>query len=97
MATCSKRSIESSLWASSFCERSILNFCANQFLTLKNTLLGDFKTEKSVMCRVNRYFTVFMHKHYQQVADKQFGFGVLKAKDNKEEEDGYTVDLNLQK
>jgi len=38
-----------------------------------------------------------MHKHYQQVADKQFGFGVLKAKDNKEEEDGYTVDLNLQK
>jgi len=84
MATCSKGSI-GSLLASSFCER--INSCANQVLTLKNTLLCDGEMEKLVMCRMNRDFMVFMRKNCPQVADKQFEFGILKAEDNKEEED----------
>jgi len=43
MATCSKRSI-GSLLESSFCER--INSCADQILTLGNTLLGDGEMEK---------------------------------------------------
>jgi len=30
---------------------------------------------------------VFMRKNYPQVADEQFEFGILKAKENEEEED----------
>jgi len=84
MATCSKGSI-GSLLASSFCER--INFCANQVLTLGNTLLGDGEMEKLVMCRMNRDFTVFMRRNYPQVADEQFEFGILKVEDNEEKED----------
>ena len=84
MATCSKGSI-GSLLASSFCER--INSCANQILTLGNTLLGYGEMEKLVMCRMNRDFIVFMRKYYPQVAYKQFEFGILKAEDNEEEED----------
>jgi len=83
MATCSKGSIRS-LLASSFCER--INSCANQVLTLGNTLLGG-EMEKLVMCRMNRDFMVFMRKNYPQVADEQFEFGILKAEDNEEKED----------
>jgi len=39
---------------------------------------------------------VFIRKNYQQVADEQFEFGILKAEDNEEEEDELRVDLNLQ-
>jgi len=84
MATCSKGSFGSVL-ASSFCER--INSCANQVLTLGNTLLGDGEMEKLVMCRMNRDFMVFMRKNYPQVADEQFEFGILKAEDNEEKED----------
>jgi len=84
MATCSKGSIGSWL-ASSFCER--INSCANQVLTLGNTLLGDVEMEKLVMCRMNRDFMVFMRKNYPQVADEQFEFGIIKAEDNEEKED----------
>jgi len=84
MATCSKGSI-GSLLASSFCER--INSCANQVLTLGNTLLGDVEMEKLVMCRMNQDFMVFMRKNYAQVADEQFEFGILKAEDNEEKED----------
>ena len=62
---------------------SVLNSCSNQILTIKNILLGDGKMEKLVMCRKNRDFTVFMHKHYPQVADEQFEFGVFNAKDKR--------------
>jgi len=93
MATCSKGSI-GSLLASSFCER--INSCANQVLTLGNTLLGDGEMEKLVMCRMNRDFMVFMRKNYLQVADEQFEFGILKAEDNEEKEDERRVNLNLQ-
>ena len=72
MATYSKGSI-GSLLASSFCER--INFCADQILTLGNTLLGDGEVEKLVMCRMNRDFMVFMRKKYPKVADEQFKFG----------------------
>jgi len=68
MATCSKGSIRS-LLASSSCER--INSCANQVLTLGNTLLGDSEMEKFVMCRMIRDFMVFMRKNYPQVADEQ--------------------------
>jgi len=84
MATCSKGSI-GSLLASNFCER--INSCANQVLTLRNTLLGDGEMGKLVMCRLNRDFMVFMRKNYPQVADEQFQFGILKAEDNGEKED----------
>jgi len=84
MATCSKGSI-GSLLTSSFCER--INSCANQVLTLGNTLLGDGEMEKLVMSRMNRDFMVFMRKNYPQVADEQFEFGILKAEDNEEKED----------
>jgi len=75
MATCSKGSI-GSLLTSSFC--GLINSCANQVLTLGNTLLGDGEMEKLVMCRMNRDFMVFMHKNYPQVADEQFEFDILK-------------------
>ena len=39
------------------------------------------------MCRMNRAFTVFMRNHESKVADEQFEVGILKAEDNKEEED----------
>jgi len=84
MATCSKGSI-GSLLTSSFCER--INSCANQVLTLGNTLLGDGEMKKSVMSRMNRDIMVFMRKNYPQVADEQFEFGILKAEDNEEKED----------
>jgi len=84
MATCSKGSI-GSLLASSFCER--INSCANQVLTLGNTLLSDGEMEKLVMCRMNEDFIVFMRQHYPEVANEQFEFGILKAEDNEEEED----------
>jgi len=84
MATCSKGSI-GSLLTLSFCKR--INSCANQVLTIGNTLLGDGEMKKLVMCRMNRDFTVFMHKNYPQVADEQFEFGILKAEDNEEKED----------
>ena len=77
MATCFKGSI-GSLLASSFCER--INSCANQVLTLGNTL-------KLVMCRMNQDFMVFVHKNYPQVADEQFEFGIPKAEDNEQKED----------
>ena len=84
MATCSKGSI-GSLLASSFCER--INSCANQVLTLGNTLLSDGEMEKLVMCRMNEDFIVFMRQQYPEVANEQFEFGILKAEDNEEEED----------
>jgi len=84
MATCSKGSI-GSLLAASFCERT--NSCANQVLTLGNSLLGDSEMEKLVMCRMNQDFIGFMRKNYPEVADEQFEFGVLKAEDNEEKED----------
>jgi len=84
MATCSKGSI-GSLLASSICER--INSCANQVLTLGNTLLGDGEMEKLVMCRMNRDFMVFMRKNCPQVADEQFKFGILKAEEKEEKED----------
>ena len=84
MATCFKGSI-GSLLAWSLCER--INSCANQVLTLGNTLLGDGEMQKLVMCRMNRDFMVFMHKNYSQVADEHFEFGLLKAQDNEEKED----------
>ena len=84
MATCSKGSI-GSLLASSFCER--INSCANQVLTLGNTLLSDGDMEKLVMCRMNEDFIVFMRQQYPEVANEQFEFGILKAEDNEEEED----------
>ena len=83
MATCSKGSI-GSLLASSFCER--INSCANQVLTLGNTLLSDGEMEKLVMCRMNEDFIVFMRQQYPEVANEQFEFGILKAEDNEEEE-----------
>jgi len=83
MVTCSKGSI-GSLLASSFCER--IDSCANQDLTLGNTLLGDGEMEKLVMSRMNRDFMAFMRKTYPQVADEQFEFGMLKAEDNEEKE-----------
>ena len=84
MATCSKGSI-GSLLASSFCER--INSCANQVLTLGNTLLSDGEMEKLVMCHMNEDFIVFMRQQYPEVANEQFEFGILKAEDNEEEED----------
>jgi len=84
MATCSKGSI-GSLLASSFCER--INSCANQVLTLGNTLLSDGEMEKLVMCRMNEDFIVFMRQQFPEVANEQFEFGILKAEDNEEEED----------
>jgi len=93
MATCSNGSI-GSLLASGFCER--INSCANQVLTLGNTLLGDGEMEQLVMCRMNRDFMVFMRKNYPQVADEKFEFGILKAEVNEEKEDEKRVDLNLQ-
>jgi len=84
MATCSKGSIKP-LLASSFCE--CIDSCANQVLTLGNTLLGDGEMGKLVMCRMNRDFMIFMHKNYPQVADEQFEFGILKAEDNAEKDD----------
>ena len=84
MATCSKGSI-GSLLVSSFCER--INSCANQVLTLGNTLLSDGEMEKLVMCRMNEDFIVFMRQHYPEVDNEQFEFGILKAEDNEEEED----------
>ena len=84
MATCSKGSI-GSLLASSFCER--INSCANQVLTLGNTLLSDGEMEKLVMCRMNEDFIVFMRQQYPEVVNEQFEFGILKAEDNEEEED----------
>ena len=84
MATCSKGSIGSWL-ASSFCER--INSCANQVLTLGNTLLSDGDMEKLVMCRMNEDFIVFMRQQYPEVANEQFEFGILKSEDNEEEED----------
>jgi len=84
MATCSKGSI-GSLLASSFCER--INSCTNQILTLGNILLSNGEMETLVMCRMNRDFSVFMHKHHPQVADEQFEFGILKAEDNEEEDE----------
>ena len=84
MATCSKGSI-GSLLASSFCER--INSCANQVLTLGNTLLSDGEMEKLVMCPMNEDFIVFMRQQYPEVDNEQFEFGILKAEDNEEEED----------
>jgi len=84
MATCSKGSIRS-LMTSSFCER--INSCANQVLTLGNTLLDDGEMEKLVMCRTNQDFMVLLRKNYPPVADEQFEFGILKTEDNKEKED----------
>jgi len=86
MPTCSKGSI-GSLLASSSCER--INSCANQVLTLGNTLLGDGEMEKLVMCRMNRDFMVLMHKNYPQVANEQFECGILKvdSEDNEEKDD----------
>ena len=43
--------------------------------------------EKFVMCRMNRDFIVLMRKHYPEVTNEQFEFGILKAEDNEEEED----------
>ena len=74
-----------SLLASSFCER--INSCANQILTLGNTLLGDGEMQKLVLCRMNQDFIVFMRKNYPQVTDEQFEFGILQAEDNAEEEE----------
>ena len=84
MATCPKGSIES-LLVSSFCER--INSCANQVLTLRNTLLSDGEMEKLVMCHMNRDFIAFMRKNYPQVDDEQFEFGMLKTEDNEQKED----------
>ena len=84
MSTSSKGFI-GSLLASSFCER--INSCANQILTLGNTLLGDGVMEKLVMCRMNQDFMVFMRKNYPQDADEQSEFRILKAEDNEEKED----------
>jgi len=84
MTTCSKGSI-GCLLASSFYER--INSCANQVLTLGNTLLDDGKMENLVMCRMNPDLMEFMRKNYPQVADEQFEFGILKAEDNEEKED----------
>ena len=84
MATCSKGSI-GSLLASSFCER--INSCANQVLTLGNTLLSDGEMEKLVMCHMHEDFIVFMRQQYPEVVNEQFEFGILKAEDNEEEED----------
>ena len=84
MATCPKGSI-GSLLASSLCER--INSCANQVLTLRNTLFGHGEMEKLVMCRMNRDFMVLMRKNYPQVADEQFEFGILKAEDNEEKDE----------
>ena len=81
MATCSRGSIRSFL-ASSFCER--INSCANQVLTLGNSLLSDVEMEKLVMCRMNRDFITFMRKHYPDVAKEQFEFGTVLT----EEENG---------
>ena len=64
-----------------------INSCANQVLTLGNTLLSDGEMEKLVMCQMNQDFIIFMRKHYPEVANKQFEFGILKAEDNEEEED----------
>ena len=66
MATCSKGSI-GALLATSFCE--CMNSCANQMVTLKNTLLGDGEMEKLVMCRMNRDLSVFIRENYPQVAN----------------------------
>ena len=90
MATSSKGSI-GSLWASGFCER--IDSCANQILTLGNILLGDGKVQ-NYSCVACETFIKFMRKHYPQVADEQFEFGILKAEDNEKEEDEYRVDLN---
>jgi hypothetical protein len=82
MDTCSKGFL-GYLLTSSFCER--INSCAHQIITLGNILLGDGGMENLVMCRMNRDFIVVcMRKHYPQVADEQFEFGILKAEDNKE-------------
>ena len=74
MATCSKGSI-GSLLASSFCEH--INSCANQVLTLRNSLLSDVEMEKSVMCHMNQDFITSMRKHYPNVAKEQFEFGTV--------------------
>jgi len=52
--------------------------------------------EKLVVCRMNQDFMVFMRKSYPQVAKERFEFGVLKAEDSEEKEDGLGVDVNLQ-
>jgi len=92
IATCSKGSI-GSLLAVSFCER--INSCANQVLTLGNSLLGDSEMEKSVMCRMNQDLIGFMRKNYPEVADEQFEIEILKAEDNEEKEDESRFDVNL--
>jgi len=97
MATCSKGSI-GSLLASSFCER--INSCANQILTLGNTLLidhHDSELEKIIMCRMNRDLMVFMRKNYPQVADEQFEFGpgILKAEDNRKRRTNRELQIDL--
>jgi len=74
------------LLAPSFCERT--NSCANQVVTFMDTLLGDGKIEKLVMCRMNRDFLVFMREHYPQVANQQFEVGtILTVENNDEDED----------
>ena len=68
--------------ASSFSER--INSDANRILTLEDTLFGDDKVEKLVMCCMFWDFIVFMRNHYPQVVKEQFEFGILKADDNEE-------------
>ena len=43
--------------------------------------------EKLFKCRMNWDFMVFMRKNYWKVADEQFEFGILKAKDNEEKDE----------
>ena len=74
------------VFVASFCER--INSCANQVLTLGNSLLSDIEMEKLVICRMNQDFIGFMRKNYSEVANKQSKFGILtKAEDNEEKED----------
>jgi len=85
MTNCSKGSI-GALLSSSCCER--INSCANQVVTLENTLLGDGEMGKLMMRCMNRDFMVFMREHYPQVANEQFEFRtILTVEDNEEDND----------
>jgi len=52
--------------------------------------------EKLVIYHTNQDFMACMWKHYPQVADKQFEFGILKVEDNEEQEDDQNFHLFLQ-
>jgi len=59
-----------------------MNSCANQMVTLKNTLLGDGEMEKLVMCRMNRDLSVFIRENYPQVANEQIELGTILTVEN---------------